>query len=134
MGTNFYLQSHVPIHAYPQIHLTKRSWGWKPLFEEHEEGEEIERYGDYFTNGIRIPEIKSINDIKAAVESGAWKIVDEYGEQYTWDEFYRGAVQWNGGNIDNSDFIVRDHQDLSSNEFPIRKDDDGYEWTPRTFS
>ena len=143
MGTNFYLQSRVPVHTYPQVHLTKRSWGWLPLFEEHEEDEELYEYAveefyehevnRQFTNDIKAPNIHSIEDIKKAVDDGRWRIVDEYGEEYTWERFYKEVIQWNGGDHDNPDFIPNNHKDLASKGFKVRKDKDGYEWTDRDF-
>ena len=132
MGTNFFLESKIPEVVYPTIHLTKRSWGWLPLFQEHEPGVELDRGSCSYT--VKSPRVYSIGDIKEAVCSGYWRIIDEYGAEYSWERFYEEVVCWNGGDhSDNPDFIPANHEDLPSHSLTYRKDADGYEWTTSDF-
>lgn len=94
MGTNFYLMTKnkehrdlyfgydyeltdTPDWGY-QIHIAKTSYGWLPLFEAH--------------RGI-----ESVKQIKDVYHSGEFIIADEYGTVYSWDEFDKRVLQFNGG-------------------------------------
>ena len=92
-----------------KFHIAKTSGGWRPLFENHHR-------------------IKSVKDIKAAVEDG-FRIVDEYGTFYTWPEFVDRVVlfeknwpdaqshmDYQGGRYRNEFFV-----DAEGNEFSIRE-------------
>lgn len=93
MGTNFYmftknknykerLGPHCRIVDEPdfgyEIHIAKTSGGWLPLFER---------------NG----EIDSVKALKKLAATGDFIIYDEYNENYTWEEFKKRVVDFNGG-------------------------------------
>lgn len=96
MGTNFYLLSKYkrihkkwfseseyeivtegPCRGYI-THIAKISCGWLPLFQAHDN-------------------VNSISDMKKIYDGGGFQIVDEYGKPYTWDDFDRTVLQFNGG-------------------------------------
>lgn len=94
MGTNFYLMTKnkehrdlyfgydyeltdTPDWGY-RIHIAKTSYGWLPLFEAH--------------RGI-----ESVKQLKDVYRSGEFIIADEYGTVYSWDEFDKRVLQFNGG-------------------------------------
>lgn len=81
VGTNFYLRRTKPVLCFPEFHIGKRSCGWKPLMQSNENSE------DSFEFETQRPIVQSINDIKDAVDSGEWEIVDEYGTEYSMDDF-----------------------------------------------
>ena len=151
MGTNFYLFTKdkefkekyfgsraeivdTPEFGY-QLHIAKTSAGWLPLFESSEL-------------------IKSVHDITNAILGGA-RVIDEYGDEYTMDEFTKRVLMWNGGTRANRsvkhykqdtdspyfdknmpDFIPVSHFEYAGgwyrNEFYT--DRDGYEFTNKEFS
>ncbi len=93
MGTNFYLFTddvdicysfglRTDLTTVPSpghlVHIAKISAGWLPLFQAH--------YG-----------LKSVKQIKEYYDSKKFKIVDEYGNIYTWDKFKEKVLKWNGG-------------------------------------
>ena len=94
IGTNFYLMTKnkehrdlyfgydyeltdVPDWGY-QIHIAKTSCGWLPLFQAH--------------RGI-----ESVKQLKDIYHAGEFIIADEYGTVYSWDEFDKRVLQFNGG-------------------------------------
>lgn len=94
MGTNFYFFTNdksivkkyacneytltdTPEFGY-EIHIAKTSCGWLPLFQYRE----------------TMPSVKSM---KAAYDTDKLKIIDEYGREYTWDEFDERVLKFNGG-------------------------------------
>lgn len=83
MGTNFYMRRAKPILCFPEFHIAKRSYGWKPLFESNGDDEDV-----YHLETER-PVVHSIDDVRGYVESGEWVIVDEYGTEFEFDEFMR---------------------------------------------
>lgn len=95
MGTNFYMitknkkmaEKYAP-YSYEltdrpyfgyEIHVAKTSCGWLPLFQGHRDG------------------INSVREYKTAYKTGEFEIVDEYGNIYTWEEFDKRVLQFNGG-------------------------------------
>ena len=74
---NSYELTDFPYLAY-EIHVMKRSSGWLPLWQSHEN-------------------CRSVKDYKAAYDSGFFEIFDEYGTQYTWEDFYNEFAMFNGG-------------------------------------
>ena len=74
---NSYELTDYPYFAY-QIHVLKRSAGWLPLWQAHDN-------------------CKSVADYKEAYDSGLFEIYDEYSEKYTWEEFYDQFAKFNGG-------------------------------------
>ena len=96
MGTNFYFKTKVKEFAeqfvnydvddrgdglHYEIHLAKTSAGWLPLFQAHK--------------GV----INSVKDIENLYNENYPKItiVDEYGEEYSWQEFKTRVIDFNGG-------------------------------------
>ena len=92
MGTNFYLMTKnksiaeqigdfeltdTPDWGY-EIHIGKRSYGWLPLFQSH--------------RGI-----KSIKDIEKWCELPEITIINEYDEEFTWEQLQEELIYWNGG-------------------------------------
>ena len=133
MGTNFYLfssqKSYVkstfddwdyeltdePEFGY-QFHIAKTSAGWHPLFQ-----------------GSR--KIHSVADIKKFYDTGNFKIIDEYGDVYTWPEFTERVLKWG----EHRDDAIR-HTDYSKTLDPREQifmgyfvDDEGYEFTNAEF-
>ena len=95
MGTNFFfftkdkqaVQEYAP-YSYeltdePEfgylIHAGKRSCGWIPLWQAHRNG------------------ISSVKEYKEAYDSGAFRIIDEYYNEYNWNKFDEQFIQFNGG-------------------------------------
>lgn len=74
---NDYELTDYPYFAY-EIHVLKRSAGWLPLWEAHEN-------------------CKSVKDYKMAYDSGFFEIYDEYSEKYTWEDFWEQFAMFNGG-------------------------------------
>lgn len=81
MSTNFYIKRTKPILCFPEFHIAKRSAGWKPLHQSNVQAD------DYFNIETERPIIESREDIKRYIDSGEWEVVDEYGTEYTYDEF-----------------------------------------------
>lgn len=83
MGTNFYIRRTEPRLVYDEYHVAKTSAGWLPSFEAHSSYEGDDR-----------PSVHSVADIKALVDSGAYTIVDEYGDGYDWDGFAERVLEF----------------------------------------
>jgi hypothetical protein len=66
-----------PYLAY-EIHVLKRSGGWLPLWQAHDK-------------------CNSVKEYKVAYDSGFFEIYDEYGDKYTWEEFWDQFAMFNGG-------------------------------------
>lgn len=153
MGSNFYLhtknknlvQKYAP-YSYEltdepefgyEIHIGKTSCGWLPLFQAHQDG------------------ISSIKQYKEAYATGEFKIFDEYGTEYTWKEFDKRVLQFNGGkkgvapkkkieqdkNSAYYDKNMPEYLPISHFEYADGKysneyftDEDGYEFSVRWFS
>ena len=154
MGTNFYLmtknkemaQKYAP-YSYEltdepyfgyEIHIAKTSCGWLPAFQGHKDG------------------INSVREYKEAYETGEFEILDEYGTAYTWEEFDKRVLKFNGGTrgaqklqeieVDkNSPFYdhnMPNHVPVSHMEYVYDSywsndyftDPDGYEFDRREFS
>lgn len=62
-----------------EIHIGKRSGGWKFLFN-HQDGK-------YF-------DPQHQESLKAWLDNPFYKIVDEYGEEYTFEEFWQMTREW----------------------------------------
>lgn len=96
MGTNFYLRRVKPVKAYPEMHIAKRSAGWKIHFQDSTEGVET-----HYFDEMDAPTFHSAREIRAILERGEWQLADEYGE--TWApgaesvEKFDELCRWNGG-------------------------------------
>ena len=74
---NSYELTDSPYFAY-QVHVLKRSAGWLPLWQAHDN-------------------CKSVADYKKAYDSGFFEIYDEYSEKDTWGSVYEQFAMFNGG-------------------------------------
>lgn len=121
VSTNFYIRRKKPILCFPQFHIGKRCTEWKPLMR-------ASRYEeDTFRFETQRPVIESISDLENAVATDEWEIVDEYGMEYTMDEFKRYMLDdfpIENGCRDSHVGIIRD----------CEADDNGFEWTYHDFS
>ena len=154
MGTNFYFMTtdkdaaqkyapysyeltDTPYFGY-EIHVAKTSCGWLPLFQGHKDG------------------INSVSEYKAAYDTQEFDIYDEYGNLYTWNEFDKRVLQFNGGKrgvapikkveADKTsqyyDHRMPDHVPVSHFDYKFDiyfandyfTDPDGYEFDKREFS
>ena len=151
MGTNFYIATETkevcdkyfgynyeltdsPFWGYQQ-HIAKTSSGWLPLFD---------------GTGC----FKSIKELKEIYATGFFVLCDEYGNMYNWEEFDERVLKFNGGvvgvvkqmkyDIDkNSSFYDKDmpeylpvsHFEYGKGKYAYEyfKDEDGYEFSHRTF-
>lgn len=120
MGTNFYLYTRnkgarsllgnkVELTDDPDfgylLHIAKTSFGWKPLFEEHER-------------------VHSVADLKLLFDQIPYaQILDEYGRAYTWPEFEERVIHF-GDNENN-------WRTMANNDLHIPRSsvyDDDYEY------
>ncbi|KAA9007340.1 hypothetical protein F4V43_02315 [Paenibacillus spiritus] len=90
--------------GYEEIHIGKRSGGWKPLFEKQ-------------------PQFKSVKELKDfyAKNEDVYEIVDEYGTVHTWEELKNELIDWPG---------EKENGDRSDNY----RDAEGYVWAEYQFS
>lgn len=120
MSTNFYIRRKKPILCFPEFHIGKRSCGWKPLIQTNEYEE------DTFKLETQRPIIECIDDIEKAVATDEWEIVDEYGVEYSMEEFRRYMLE---------DFPIE--RDERKSHIGIidgcKVDDEGFEWTHHDF-
>lgn len=100
MGTNFYFKhaneeeleedinnlkckypfAKITIQA--DIHIAKTSAGWKPLFQNNEYFESVEDIKNFYFNNFDTLIIK-----------------DEYGTDYTWEEFKKRVINFNPNGV-----------------------------------
>lgn len=121
MGTNFYLLvknksiaekigdfelTDTPSWGY-LIHIGKRSCGWLPLFQSH--------------RGI-----KSVRDIEEWCKLPEVTILNEYDEEFTWEQLKEELIYWNGGV---SGAIPREYHEPIDPSLPY-VDRDMPNWTP----
>lgn len=96
MGTNFYLRRVKPVEVHPEMHIAKRSAGWRIHFQDSTKGVDAPDLYD-----VEYPRFHSVREIRAVLERGEWQLADEYGETWApgaesvaeFDELCR----WNGG-------------------------------------
>ena len=125
MGTNFYLRHDSRYGEIQEIHIAKTSCGWLPLMQTSRN-------------------INSVKDIKSAYDTGDFIIVDEYDEEYTWEQFEKRVLNHNKDNPKAlshikppENFSYKDIRDCygsywSSERFMV--DDEGYEFSVDEFS
>ncbi|QJI52356.1 hypothetical protein [Psychrobacillus phage Perkons] len=89
-----------------EIHIGKRSIGWKPLFQSNE----------YYTNMIGMKQWYENN-------KDEWIIENEYEEELTWEELHDELLEWTG---------EKTHIGLSYGNYYM--DELGHEWTDHEFS
>lgn len=150
MGTNFYLMTKnksiaekigdfeltdTPYWGY-LIHIGKRSMGWLPLFQSH--------------RGI-----KSVKDLEKWCNVPDVTILNEYDEEFTWEQLKEELIYWNGGvdgaipkeyhepidpsllyaDPDMPNWAPVSHFDYGNGRYASRyyKDDEGFEFTEGCF-
>lgn len=128
MGTNYYLVRKEPRQVHDRYHIAKRSFGWKPCFE----GYPYQGAFAHDEEDPHRPAISSIEDIKAAYDSGDYDIVDENDEKLVWEEFKEQVIDWNGG--PGVRFGPRSHIHSSTMDYPVWTDDNGAEFGMTPFS
>lgn len=94
-----------------KIHVCKRSCGWLPLFQAQK--------------GLW----ESVAEIKKQYNAVCPKIVNEYGDELTWEDFEKNVINWNGG-YDRASSKTPHGRDYDS----VFKDSEGYEFTWSEFS
>lgn len=94
-----------------EIHIGKRSAGWKPLFEIQEEYHGVSGMKRWYEQNKK-----------------EWNIVNEYGEPFTWDELEKELINWIG---EKSHIEFMNNNYLHSSGYSII---DGYEWCEGEFS
>lgn len=87
-----------------EIHIGKRSWGWKPSFEVQE----------HFSSVLELKEFYHNN-------KDTYDIVDEYGEVYDWNGLVEELINW-----------CPDGEERLG--FDSYKDNNGYIWRRYEFS
>ena len=96
MGTNFYLRRVKPVEVHPEMHIAKRSAGWKIHFQDSTEGIETPCFDD-----PDAPAFHSVREIRAVLERGEWQLANEYGETWAPGEEsvaeFDELCRWNGG-------------------------------------
>ena len=109
MGTNFYLRRKEPRIVYDEYHIAKTSGGWRPSFE---------AYTPWDYDYDRRPQVHSVEDIKDLANNGDFTIVDEYGDEYTWDEFVERVLK----------HCPEGQSHYPGKSYRVYKDKDGYEF------
>lgn len=106
-----------------QIHIAKTSCGWLPLFQANDE-------------------CRSVRMMKKIYDLGGVQIFDEYGEEYTWEQFDERVLQFNGGKkgVKERRLIDGEYEPISHLEYEHGKyrsyyfvDSDGYEFSKEWF-
>ena len=123
MGTNYYLRRTKPVLCFPEFHVGKKSAGWFGLFEATDTND------FYFGFETQKPAITCAEDIRAAVGSGEWELVDEYGEEEDVEHFIQfmmGGWKWE----QEVGKKLKDH----SGGFDTYRDREGAEFTRTEFS
>lgn len=117
MSLEFSIRRAKPILVFPYFALAKRSSGWNPLYIRNEQEDRL------FSFTTQAPVIRTLDDIREAVESGEWEIVDEYEGLYTFDEFMAKMNDLDGNEL-------RDPRRRSRvlDDDLVTRDDDGNEW------
>jgi hypothetical protein len=103
-----------------EIHIGKRSGGWKPLFKAHKNA----------YNSVK----EMIDFLKR--ESANFEIFDEYGEKMSVDELQKELIDWgkNQKAIDHVEYAKNDEYMLHWHPHDYWSDDDGYNFTNMNFS
>lgn len=126
MGTNFYLRCKC---CGQQVHIAKRSMGWKPSFEAWPHSSLwYDGEAGYEDLASPRPAIKSVADIKAAYDSGAWDIVSEYGDVLNWNMFEKDVVEWKGGGSSRCRSHLKPKDDPDYEIYLVLPDDKGNEF------
>lgn len=141
MGTNFYLRRVKPVEVHPEMHIAKRSAGWRIHFQDSTEGVEA----NYFDE-VDAPTFHSVREIRAVLERGEWQLADEYGETWAPGEEsvakFDELCRWNGGPAFTKPAVpycgVYDHEPDVPYDQPVGgtayRDADGYVFDERGFS
>mgnify|MGYP001046467535 CR=1 FL=1 len=126
MGTNFYLRCKC---CGRQVHIAKRSMGWKPSFEAWPHSDPwYNGHAGYEDEDATRPVIMSVADIKAAYDSGSWDIVSEYGDVLNWNMFEKDVVEWKGGASGRCRSHLKPNDDPDYETYLVLPDKDGNEF------
>lgn len=90
--------------GYEEIHIGKRSYGWKPLFQKQNQFSSFRELEQFYKSNQHI-----------------YEIIDECNRVHTWDELETELINWQG---------ERENGDRSDNY----KDNDGFTWARYEFS
>lgn len=116
MGTNYYLRK---INSSEQdIHIVKKSMGWKPLFHGYP------HRGMFENDEVPNVEISSIDDLRDEYRTGKYIIVSEYGDEIDWGTFEAKVIGWSGGG--NSRPLS--HLSMADKDRIVQPDKEGYEF------
>ena len=140
MGTNFYLRRVKPVTVHPEMHIAKRSSGWRIHFQDSTEGVDAPDLYD-----VEYPSFHSVREIRAVLERGEWQLADEYGE--TWAPGAESVAEfddlcrWNGGPRFTEPAVpyrgAYDHEDGVPYDQPVDgtsyRDADGFVFDERWF-
>lgn len=107
MGTNYYLRKKKPRIVYDEVHLAKRSYGWHPLFQ-------------------KSVDVCCLDDVRMAVEEGDCVIVDEDGDEFSYDEFIAKVIEPFDAERENG-VVRKRHDGIGLSGVDVQ--DDGTEWT-----
>lgn len=140
MGTNFYLRRVKPVEVHPEMHIAKRSAGWKIHFQDSTEGIETPCFDDSDS-----PTFHSVREVRAILERGEWQLANEYGETWAPEEEsvaeFDELCRWNGGPYFTNPAVpysgAYDHGDGVPYDHPVGgtayRDADGYVFDERGF-
>lgn len=98
MGTNYYIKRVKPRLVYDEYHIAKISAGWRVHFEAYPHSAEDYPYEPCDEER---PEVASVADIRALLESGEYRLTNENYEE--WEpgpdslEKLDELLAWNGG-------------------------------------
>lgn len=120
VSTNFYLRRKKPILCFPEFHIGKRSCGWRPLMQSNQNAE------DTFEFETQRPIVQSMSDIEDTVNTGEWEIVDEYGTEYSIDDF-RSYM------LDDFPIEIEERQTHVDSINVCKVDEEGFEWIDHEF-
>lgn len=124
MGTNYYHRTNICkcCNRYDKQHIGKSSGGWEFSFQGYKDEENQ-------------PKIASFEDWKREFQADG-KIFDEYGKEYSFDEFVKMVETKKGGtfndrpNLNQYDYC-KEKGCITSRDW---KDDDGHAFTSAEFS
>ena len=146
MGTNFYLRRVKPVEVHPEMHIAKRSAGWRIHFQDSTEGIETPDLYD-----VEYPRFHSVREIRAVLERGEWQLAtEEYEADGTHERWAPGEeslrafdelCRWNGGSGFTEPAVPYsgdyDHEPGVPYERPVGgttyRDADGYVFDERGF-
>ena len=124
MGTNYFHRTNIceSCNRYKEVHIGKSSGGWEFSFQGYIDTEHL-------------PRIKSFEDWKKELQTGN-KIFDEYGREYSYEEFVKLVEDKKGGkfngkpNLNHFDSCTEAGYNMERDW----KDEQGHSFTSADFS